>query len=142
MKKLCLVFAIVWGILSSYIIYDTYLPHSRSVTARVDISEKTANNVPCFRLIDKNTGKELSTAGWMPKFGTQGYVIEQNGKREDLELQIASDNCKIDFFLRGPWELKNPEDRSKGLKEHWVEYTEFVLNGKTILVLKMIALFT
>lgn len=132
MKKLCLVFAIVWGILSSYIIYDTYLPHSRPVTARVDISEKTANNVPCFRLIDKNTGKELSTAGWMPKFGTQGYVFAQNGKKADLELQVASDNCKIDFSLRGPWELKNPQDRSKGLKEHWVEYTKFVLNGKTI----------
>ncbi len=132
MKKLCLVFAIVWGILSSYIIYDTYLPHSRPVTARVDISEKTANNVPCFRLIDKNTGKELSTAGWMPKFGTQGYAFAQNGKKADLELQVVSDNCKIDFFLRGPWELKNPQDRSKGLKEHWVEYTKFVLNGKTI----------
>ena len=112
---------------------DALINSSSYATARIDVSEKTANAAPCFRLIDKNTGKELSQAGWMPKWGNRGYVMQKNGNSADLQINVIADNCKIDISLKGPWELKDKNDRSKGIKEHWVEYTKFTVNGKNLI---------
>ena len=111
---------------------DALINSSSYATARIDVSEKTANAAPCFTLIDKNTGKELPEAGWMSKGGNRGYVVEKKDIAADLQINVAADNCKINFSLRGPWELKDKNDRSKGIKKHWVEYTKFTINGKNI----------
>lgn len=103
------------------------------VTARIDISEKTGNAVPCFEVKEKSTQMTFQTADWMPKFGSQGYVIEKNGIKEELEIVAKTDKCKINFSLRGPFELKHIKDRSKGVKEKWVEYTGLGINGKNII---------
>ena len=103
------------------------------VTARIDISEKTGNAVPCFEVKEKSTQMTFQTADWMPKFGSQGYVIEKNGIKEELEIVAKTDKCKINFSLRGPFELKQIKDRSKGVKEKWVEYTGLGINGKNII---------
>lgn len=132
MKKLIISVTMVWAALAAYILYDVNTARVRPTTARIDVSEKTANAAPCFRLIDKNTGKELPEAGWMPKLGNRGYVMQKNGNSADLQINVVADNCKIDFFLRGPWELKDKNDSKKGIKEHWVEYTKFTVNGKNI----------
>lgn len=132
MKKLIISVTMVWAALAAYILYDVNTARVRPTTARIDVSEKTANAAPCFRLIDKNTGEELPEAGWMPKWGSRGYVMAKNGNSADLQINVIADNCKIDFILRGPWELKDKNDSKKGLKEHWVEYTKFTINGKNI----------
>ena len=111
---------------------DALINSSSYTTARIDVSEKTTNAAPCFRLIDKTTGKELPEAGWMSKGGNRGYVVEKRDIAADLQINVVADNCKINFSLRGPWELKDKNDRSKGIKEHWVEYTKFTINGKNI----------
>ena len=131
MKKLIISVTMVWAALAAYILYDVNTARVRPTTARIDVSEKTANAAPCFRLIDKNTGKELSQAGWMPKWGSRGYVMAKNGNSADLQINVVADNCKIDISLKGPWELKDKNDSKKGLKEHWVEYTKFTVNGKS-----------
>ena len=111
---------------------DALINSSSYTIARIDVSEKTTNAAPCFTLTDKTTGKELPEAGWMPKWGSRGYVVEKRDIAADLQINVVADNCKINFSLRGPWELKDKNDRSKGIKEHWVEYTKFTINGKNI----------
>lgn len=102
-------------------------------TARIDISEKTTNSHPCFVIKNLEDGKFPPTAGWMAKWGTQGYVIQKDGMSEELEIAATSDKCKINFALRGPWELKDKNDSKKGIKELWVEYTKFAINGQDII---------
>lgn len=70
----------------------------------------------------------------MANFGSQGYVIQKKATSEELEMTVNSDKCKINFALRGPWELIDKKDKSKGIKELWVEYTKFVINGQDILL--------
>ena len=107
---------------------------AKPTTARIDISEKTTNSQPCFVIKNLEDGKFPPKAGWMAKWGTQGYVIQKDGMSEELEIAATSDKCKINFALRGPWELKDKNDRNKGIKELWVEYTKFAINGQDILL--------
>ena len=103
-------------------------------TARIDISEKTTNATPCFEVKEIPSGKTFPSAGWMANWGSQGYVIQKNAIAEELEITVNSDKCKINFALRGPWELKDKNDRNKGIKELWVEYTKLAINGQDILL--------
>ncbi len=102
-------------------------------TARIDISEKTSNSQPCFVVKNQENGKLFPTADWMAKWGSQGYVIQKDSISQELEITVNSDKCKINFVLRGPWELKDKNDRNKGIKELWVEYTKFAINGEDII---------
>ena len=102
-------------------------------TARIDISEKTVNSRPCFEVREVSTKKLLTPAKWMANWGSQGYVIQKDSISEELEITVNSDKCKINFVLRGPWELKDKNDRNKGIKELWVEYTKFAINGEDII---------
>lgn len=106
---------------------------AKPTTARIDISEKTTNSQPCFVIKNLEDGKFPPKAGWMAKWGTQGYVIQKDGMSEELEIAATSDKCKINFALRGPWELKDKNDSKKGIKELWVEYTKFAINGQDII---------
>lgn len=102
-------------------------------TARIDISEKTTNATPCFEVKEIPSGKAFLSADWMPRFGQQGYVIQKDNVSEEIEIAVTSDKCKINFALRGPWELKDKNDSKKGIKELWVEYTKFAINGQDII---------
>lgn len=106
---------------------------AKPTTARIDISEKTTNATPCFEVKEIPSGKAFLSADWMPRFGQQGYVIQKNNVSEEIEIAVTSDKCKINFALRGPWELKDKNDRNKGIKELWVEYTKFAINGQDII---------
>lgn len=103
-------------------------------TARIDISEKTSNSQPCFVVKNQENGKLFPTADWMAKWGSQGYVVSKDGVAQELEIMVNSDKCKINFALCGPWELKDKNDSKKGIKELWVEYTKFAINGQDILL--------
>ena len=106
---------------------------AKPTTARIDISEKTTNSQPCFVIKNLEDGKFPPKAGWMAKWGTQGYVIQKDGVSEEFEITTTFDKCKIDFALRGPWELKDKNDNKKGIKELWVEYTKFAIYGQDII---------
>ena len=102
-------------------------------TARIDISEKTTNIQPCFIVKNLENGKLIPTADWMANFAQRGYVIQVEDISENIEITSTSDKCKINFALRGPWELKDKNDNKKGIKELWVEYTKFAINGQDII---------
>ncbi len=106
---------------------------AKPTTARIDISEKTTNATPCFEVKEIPSGKAFLSADWMPRFGQQGYVIQKDNVSEEIEIAVTSDKCKINFALRGPWELKDKNDSKKGIKELWVEYTKFAINGQDII---------
>lgn len=133
MKKIFLSLMALWAVCVGYIIYDAYFVSIRPTTARIDVYEKTTNSEPCFNLVDKNTGKEFYLAEWMPRSGLQGYVVAKNGNDEELEIIANSDNCRINFALRGPWKLKDANNPRNGLKEKWVEYTGFSVNGENVI---------
>ena len=131
---------IIWSIIGILALIGTYCALNNTenqalpTTARIDISEKTANSNPCFEVREVSTKKLLSPAKWMANWGSQGYVIQKNAMSEELEITAISDKCKINFALRGPWELKDKNDSKKGIKELWVEYTKFAINGQDILL--------
>ena len=132
MKKIILS---IIGILALIGAYSVLHGESKAspTTARIDISEKTTNLNPCFEVREVSTKKLLSPAKWMANWGSQGYVIQKNAIAEEIEITVTKDNCKINFALRGPWELKDKNDRNKGIKELWVEYTKFAINGQDII---------
>lgn len=133
MKKIILSIIGILALLGAYSILNGG-NKAKPTTARIDISEKTANANPCFEIREASTKKLLSPTKWMAKWGSQGYVIQKNAMSENLEITAISDKCKINFALRGPWELKDKNDSKKGIKELWVEYTKFAINGQDILL--------
>lgn len=110
---------------------DSQIYKDNPTTARVDMLEYATKNAPCFDVMINN--QKQSKAEHLAKNGNQGYVTEYDGKRQHLELLIKRDNCKINFILRGIWEPIYKDNPSKGLIKHWVEYTNFSINGKEII---------
>lgn len=132
MKKIILS---IIGILALIGAYSVLHGESKAspTTARIDISEKTTNSQPCFIVKNLENGKLIPTADWMANFAQRGYVIQVEDISENIEITSTSDKCKINFALCGPWELKDKNDRKKGIKELWVEYTKFAINGQDII---------
>lgn len=110
---------------------DSHIYKDNPTTARVDMLEYATKNAPCFDVMINN--QKQSKAEHLAKNGNQGYVTEYDGKRQHLELLIKRDNCKINFILRGIWDPIYKDNPSKGLIKHWVEYTNFSINGKEII---------
>lgn len=133
MKKIILSIIGIFALIGAYIALHKVENQAQPTTARIDISEKTTNLNPCFEVREVSTKKLLSPAKWMANWGSQGYVIQKNAIAEELEITVNSDKCKINFVLRGPWELKDKKDKTKGIKELWVEYTKFAINGQDII---------
>lgn len=110
---------------------DSQIYKDNPTTARVDMLEYATKDEPCFDVMINN--QKQSKAEHLAKNGNQGYVTEYDGKRQHLELLIKRDNCKINFILRGIWDPIYKNNPSKGLIKHWVEYTNFSINGKEII---------
>lgn len=110
---------------------DSWIYKDNPTTARVDMLEYATKDAPCFDVMINN--KKQSKADHLAKNGNQGYVAEYDGKKQHLELLIKRDNCKINFILRGIWDPIYKDNPSKGLIKHWVEYTNFSINGKEII---------
>lgn len=133
MKKIILSICCIFAIISVYTFFYGVEYKTWPETARIDISAKKINNEPCFEAKELETGKNISPTEWLEKWGKYGYIIEKNDKSETLELTIKKDNCKIDFSLRGPWEPKDKNNPQDGLKEKWVKYIRFAINGEDII---------
>lgn len=110
---------------------DSQIYKDNPTTARVDMLEYATKDEPCFDVMINN--QKQSKAEHLAKNGNQGYVTEYDGKRQHLEILIKRDNCKINFILRGIWDPIYKDNPSKGLIKHWVEYTNFSINGKEII---------
>ena len=130
---------IIWSIIGIFALTGIYVAlhkvenQAQPTTARIDIYEKTTNATPCFEVKEILSGKTLPAAGWMAKWGSQGYMIQKEAMSENLEITAISDKCKINFALRGPWELKDKNNSETGINELWVEYTKFAINGQDII---------
>ncbi len=132
-KKIIFSITGVLILICMYISLNKVENQSQPATARIDISEKTTNSQPCFIIKNLADGELFTPTGWMAKNGLQGYVVQKEAMSQELEITATSDKCKINFALRGPWELKDKKNKSKGIKELWVEYTKFSINGQNII---------
>lgn len=133
MKKYIISLCGIFIVLSIFFLLnkDSWIYKDNPTTARVDMLEYATKDAPCFDVMINN--KKQSKADHLAKNGNQGYVTEYDGKRQHLELLIKRDNCKINFILRGIWDPIYKDNPSKGLIKHWVEYTNFSINGKEII---------
>ena len=129
MKKICGISLLLLLFIGRDILINQY----QKVEARIDVFEMTSSGQPCFDIKDASTNGSFPVAEWMAKQGLQGYVIQNQNSEENLNISSRSDNCIVNFTLHGPWALKDKSDKTKGLKELWVEYTRFAINGKDII---------
>lgn len=112
MKKIILSIIGILALLGAYSALNNE-SKAKPTTARIDIYEKTTNTIPCFKVKEIPSGKNFPFVDWMEKLGQQGYVIQKDSVSQELEIMINSDKCKINFALRGPWELKYNQDGKK-----------------------------
>ena len=100
---------------------------------RIDIFCKTFQQAP-FSLMKKQQDEYIPTAPstWMKAFRMYGYTVEQFESNVDFKIVVEED-CILEFSLKGPWKLKNDQDKTEGLVELRVEYRKFSINGKEIL---------
>ena len=96
--------------------------------ARIDITTPLVDaEKPQFEVYVDGSEIPENQAGWMPKFESQGYVIEKDDGTKDILIK-ALNNVDISIVLKGFRDEKNGK-----FIQHWVKYTAFKINGEEIL---------
>ena len=102
------------------------------VEALIGITSKTSESTPPFTVKFKDNDKKIEPAPWLAQYNSQGYIIKKVAASMDLEITALKD-AQINIVLRGPYERIDGDNPSKRLKEIWVKYTQFTVNGKSII---------
>lgn len=96
--------------------------------ARIDLTTKLVNaDKPQFEIYIDGSEIPEKQADWMPEFGSQGYVVERNNNKKDINIKAIND-AVISVKLKG---LR--QEKAGTFVEHWVKYTSVSVNGEEIL---------
>ena len=99
-------------------------------TARIDITTNLVDAAkPQFEVYVDSSENPEKQASWMPKFETQGYVVQSDNGDIDIVINAIKEDTDINLTLRGKWE----QDKDNNMMENWVKYTSLTINGKEIL---------
>lgn len=105
-------------------------PKAEKTVARIDLTAKLVDaEKPQFEVYVDGSENSEKQASWMPKFETQGYVVQSDNGDIDIVINAIKEDTDINLTLRGNWE----QDEDKKMVENWVKYTSVSVNGKEIL---------
>ena len=105
-------------------------PKEEKTIARIDLTAKLVDaEKPQFEVYVDSSENPEKQASWMPKFETQGYVVQSDNGNIDIVINAIKEDTDINLTLRGKWE----QDEDKKMVENWVKYTSVSVNGKEIL---------
>ncbi|MBR1601082.1 MAG: hypothetical protein IJ677_05835 [Alphaproteobacteria bacterium] len=105
-------------------------PKEEKTIARIDLTAKLVDaEKPQFEVYVDSSENPEKQACWMPKFETQGYVVQSDNGNIDIVINAIKEDTDINLTLRGKWE----QDEDKKMVENWVKYTSVSVNGKEIL---------
>lgn len=97
--------------------------------ARIDITTPLVNaDEPQFEVYVDGSEEPEKQAGWMPKFGKQGYSVQKNGSEINLIVKVLHSG-KMNIKFRGPWK----RGYNNVLIPLYVEYTSVKIDGEEIL---------
>ena len=100
-----------------------------SVTARIDITTPLVKaDEPQFEVYVDGSEEPLKQERWLPKYGSQGYMIQRDMSPQDITIKTLKE-IDIKISLRGIWDTDNKEK----LLTHKVTYTKASINGVDIL---------
>lgn len=135
MKKSYVILSLLLTAVLVYVFSFLYLPKLNTGvshrTGRIDISTSFKDNekAPFIIKYEKNN---FVPAEWMKNNKRFGYVIENKKQRAEFEI-TANRDCDITLNLRGPWILKDKNNRNAGIFEQWIDFKRIKINGKNIL---------
>lgn len=99
-----------------------------STVARIDITTPLVNaDEPQFEVYVDGSEEPEKQAAWMPKFGKQGYVVQNSDGAKDIRIKALNDT-NINIVLRGKREVVDGK-----CIPHRVTYTAFTINEKPII---------
>lgn len=135
MKKSYVILSLLLTAVLGYVFSFLYQPELNTGvshrTGRIDISTSFKDNEKAPFII-KYEESNLAPAEWMKNNKRFGYVIENTNQRAEFEI-TANKDCDITLNLRGPWILKDKNNRNAGIFEQWVDFKRIKINGKNIL---------
>ena len=98
------------------------------ITARIDMKLTTTKGD--FQIVSvSDRSANVTKPAWFQKDGI-GYVIQSYTGKQEIVAKATVDGTII-FWLRGV-DVRDPKDKSKRIP-YWIDYTNFTINGKTIL---------
>ena len=104
-------------------------PQEEIPTARIDVTTKLVDaEKPQFEIYADGSEMPIKQADWMPRYGIQGYVVQEKGYSKDFVIKSLKD-AEIRILLKGP----DKRDENNKIIENWVDYVSFSVDGKDIL---------